>query len=65
MTDFAMLDINDVFLYVAGTEGTGTYTDYTLDRNGSISDNVQANPTQANRVRGIASANVSLGISRR
>jgi hypothetical protein len=61
MSDFAMVDINDIFLYVAGTEGTGTYTDYTLDRNGSISDNVQINPTTANRVRGIAPANVSLG----
>lgn len=61
MTDFAMLDVNDIFLYVAGTEGTGTYTDFTLDRNGSIGDNVQVNPTQANRVRGIAPANVSLG----
>ena len=59
MSDFAMLDINDIFLYVAGTEGTGTYTDYTVDRNGSISDNVQSNPTQANRIRGIGSANVS------
>lgn len=61
MADFGMLDVNDIFLYVAGTEGTGTYTDYTLDRNGSLSDNVQLNPTQANRVRGIAPANVSLG----
>jgi hypothetical protein len=61
MADFGMLDLNDVFLYVAGTEGTGTYTDFTLDRNGSIGDNVQSNPTQANRVRGIAPANVSLG----
>jgi outer membrane receptor protein involved in Fe transport len=61
MSDFGMLDINDIFLYVAGTEGTGTYTDYTLDRNGSLGDNVQNNPTQANRVRGIAPANVSLG----
>ncbi len=61
MADFAMLDMNDVFLYVAGTEGTGTYTDYTLDRNGSIGDNVQSNPTQANRVRGIAPANIALG----
>ncbi len=61
MSDFAMLDLNDVFLYVAGTEGAGTYTDVTLDRNGSISDNVQINPTQANRVRGLASANVALG----
>ncbi len=59
MTDFAMLDINDMFLYVAGAEGTGTFTDYAIDRNGSVSDNVQANPTQANRVRGIGSANVS------
>jgi len=59
MTDFAMLDMNDMFLYVAGTEGIGTYTDYSIDRNGSISDNTQANPTQANRVRGIGSANVS------
>jgi len=61
MTDLAMTDINDVFLYVAGSEGTGTYTDYSLDRNGSISDNVQLNPAQANRVRGIAPANVSMG----
>ena len=61
MADFGMLDVNDIFLYVAGTEGTGTYTDFTLDRNGSASDNVQINPTQANRVRGIAPANTSLG----
>jgi hypothetical protein len=61
MSDFGMLDINDIFLYVAGTEGTGTYTDFTMDRNGSVGDNVQNNPTQANRVRGIAPANVSLG----
>jgi hypothetical protein len=60
MSDFGMLDINDVFRYVAGTEGTGTYTDYTLDRNGSLSDNVQLNPTGANRIRGIAPANVAL-----
>lgn len=61
MTDFGMIDINDAFLYVAGTEGSGTFTDYTLDRNGSISDNTQLNPAQANRVRGIAPANVSMG----
>ena len=33
----------------------------TLDRNGSIADNVALNPTQANRIRGIAPANISLG----
>lgn len=61
MSDFAMLDINDVFAYVASAEGAGTYTAYTVDRNGSVSDSVQLNPTQANRVRGIAPANVSYG----
>ena len=60
MTDMAMIDINDVFLYTAGTEGTGTFTDFVVDRNGSVSDNVQLNPTGANRVRGIAPANISL-----
>jgi hypothetical protein len=61
MQDFAMLDINDVFLYTAGAEGTGTFTDYTMDRNGQLTDNVQNNPTQANRMRGISSANISYG----
>ncbi|MCX6953384.1 MAG: hypothetical protein NTV51_14630, partial [Verrucomicrobia bacterium] len=61
MQDFAMLDINDVFLYTASTEGSGTFTDYVMDRNGQLTDNVQMNPTQANRVRGIASANISFG----
>jgi len=59
MSDFAMVDINDVFLYTAGAEGTGTFTDYAMDRNGQLTDNVQMNPTQANRLRGISSANIS------
>src|ERR1043165_7169128 len=57
MADFAMLDINDVFNYTANTEGTGTYTDFQINRNGDAQDNVMANPTNANRVRGVASAN--------
>ena len=61
MQDFGMLDINDIFLYTASTEGTGTFTDLTVDRNGSVSDNVQLDPANANRVRGIAAANISLG----
>ena len=60
MSDFAMLDINDVFAYTGGTEGTHTYTDTVIDRNGSVSDNVQLNPQGANRIRGIAPANISL-----
>ncbi len=59
MQDFAMLDINDVFLYTANAIGTGTFTDNTVDRNGSVSDNNQLNPTQANRVRGLAPANIA------
>ena len=61
MQDFAMLDINDVFLYTANTEGTGTYSDFAMNRNGELTDNVSLNPTQANRVRGIAPANISYG----
>jgi outer membrane receptor protein involved in Fe transport len=61
MQDFAMLDVNDIFLYAAGAEGTGTYTDLQIDSNGSIADNVALNPTTANRIRGIGSANISMG----
>ncbi len=59
MDDFAMLDINDIFLYTPNTVGTGTYTDNTVDRNGSVADNNQLNPTSANKVRGLASANIA------
>jgi hypothetical protein len=61
MSDFAMLDINDVLLYTASGEGTGNYTDFEVNRNGDVQENVSLNPTGANRIRGIASANVSLG----
>ena len=61
MEDFAMLDINDIFLYEASTEGTGTYTDAVVDRNGVVSDNVARDPNNANRVRGIGPANQAVG----
>lgn len=61
MADFAMLDINDIFMYEAGTEGSGTYTEFSIDRNGSPEDGTSTNPAGANRVRGIGSANVSYG----
>lgn len=62
MADFAMLDINDVFLYGANTEGTGTFTDFIVgDGQGGITDNVAGDPANANRVRGIGNANVSVG----
>jgi len=61
MSDFAMLDINDVFLYEAGTEGSGTFTDYAFDRNGAPIDNTQLSPNNANRIRGVGPANTSYG----
>jgi outer membrane receptor protein involved in Fe transport len=61
MADFAMLDINDVFLYAANTEGTGDYTAFSVDSDGNVSDTVSTNPNNANRVRGMSSASISLG----
>jgi hypothetical protein len=59
MTDFAMLDINDVFDYMASTEGTGSYSQFDTDRTGAVVDQVNLNPNNANRVRGIGSANIA------
>ncbi|MFT3867831.1 MAG: hypothetical protein QM715_04970 [Nibricoccus sp.] len=59
MNDFAMRDINDVFDYMASTEGTNTYSQFTTDRTGAVVDNVSLNPNTANRVRGIGSANIA------
>jgi len=61
MEDFALLDVNDIFLYIGNAEGTGTYTAGTgvgpADRNGSVQDNVQVDPINSNRLRGITNAN--------
>ncbi len=59
MADFALLDLNDVFNYEAGTEGTGNFTDTITDRNGMVVDNVQNNPQGANRIRGMGAANIT------
>lgn len=61
MADFALLDLNDIFNYEAGTEGTGNFTDFSYDIYGSPVDNVQLNPQGANRIRGLGSANITLG----
>ena len=61
MADFALLDLNDIFLYEAGTEGTGNFTDYAFDRNGAPVDNTQLNPGSANRIRGVGPANTAFG----
>lgn len=59
MLDFAMLDINDVFDHMASTEGTNSYSEFVTDRTGAVVDNVSLNPNNANRVRGIGSANIA------
>src|SRR5687768_11543458 len=61
MADFAMLDLNDIFNYESSTEGTGNYTAFSVDRNGMVTDQIQNNPQGANRIRGIGSANISIG----
>jgi outer membrane receptor protein involved in Fe transport len=62
LVDMAALDINDIFLYEVGTEGTGQFTDLTNDNRGEgVWDNVAGNPTGANRIRGLSSANIAVG----
>jgi hypothetical protein len=51
MADFAMLDLNDVFLYSTSTEGTGDYTDFAVNNNGHVADNVQTGEQQRARGR--------------
>ncbi len=59
--DLGLNDLNDIFLYEANTEGTGNYTDFTIDRNGAVNDGTSLDPNNANRVRGIAAANQARG----
>lgn len=61
MADFALLDINDIFAYEAGTEGSATYTDFSFNQSFQPNDNLAANPNTANRVRGLSSANIAYG----
>ncbi len=59
LEDTGAVDINDVFLYEANTEGTGQFTSFGVDRNGGVTDQVQSSPQQANRIRGIGRADVA------
>lgn len=60
LLDTAAVDINDIFQYEVGTEGTKQFTDLTNDGRGDY-DNVTGNPTGANRIRGLAAANITSG----
>ena len=59
LLDTAAVDINDIFLYEANTEGTGNFTAFSVGRNGDVNDSVQSDPMNANRVRGMDSANIA------
>ncbi|MCX6950571.1 MAG: TonB-dependent receptor plug domain-containing protein, partial [Verrucomicrobia bacterium] len=61
MADLGQLDINDVFRYEASTEGTDNFTTFNRNRSGGVNDQVQSDPQQANRVRGITAAGQSAG----
>ncbi|MES2696463.1 MAG: TonB-dependent receptor [Verrucomicrobiota bacterium] len=61
LLDMAALDINDVFLYEANTEGTANFTALEVSRNGEVGDIAQDNPQSANRIRGVDSANIARG----
>ena len=56
LLDTASVDINDIFKYELGTEGTYQWTSFNVDR-GNVSDDVQNNPQGATRMRGLTSAN--------
>ncbi|MSU49135.1 MAG: hypothetical protein EXS37_08645 [Opitutus sp.] len=60
LLDTAALDINDIFQFEVGTEGTAQFTDPSNDGRGNY-DNVSGNPTGANRIRGLAQANILVG----
>jgi outer membrane receptor protein involved in Fe transport len=56
LVDTAALDINDIFLYEANTEGMFQYTEFVQDRT-FYNETTTLNPQSANRVRGVGTAN--------
>lgn len=64
LIDTASIDMNDVFLYEANTEGAANYTDFNVDTRGAMQDrnagfqggapSLPFGPATSNRVRGIA-----------
>jgi outer membrane receptor protein involved in Fe transport len=63
LLDTAAVDLNDVFLYEANTEGTHNYTQFTPNRNGGIIDGVAGDPATANRIRGVGSPISGSGVN--
>jgi outer membrane receptor protein involved in Fe transport len=58
MTDTAAVNINDIVAYMANTEGTRDFTSSTVSL-GRPQDNVAINANSANRIRGLAAADIT------
>jgi hypothetical protein len=66
LVDTGSIDLNDVLLYEANTEGTGNFTDFNIDTRGAVQDrnagfqggapSLPFTPATSNRIRGIAAA---------
>jgi outer membrane receptor protein involved in Fe transport len=63
LLDTAAVDLNDIFMYEANTEGTHNYTQFTPNRNGGIIDGVANDPATANRIRGVGSPISGSGVN--
>jgi hypothetical protein len=60
MTDTSSVNINDLFLYEASTEGTENYTALGGFGKGSgVGDSIQGSPQTSNRVRGLGSVDIT------
>ena len=60
LQDTSSIDLNDMFLYEASTEGTENYTALGGPGKGTgTGDSIQTSPQTANRIRGLAPADVS------
>jgi hypothetical protein len=60
MQDTSSVNINDMFLYEASTEGTENFTSVGASSKGAgFSDNIQASPQTSNRVRGLGSVDIT------
>lgn len=61
LLDTAVNDINDLFLYEASTEGLGSFTAVTINRDGGVNDDAASDPNTANRIRGMNATNIAIG----
>jgi hypothetical protein len=60
MTDTSSVNINDLFLYEASTEGTENYTATGgAAKNLGVVDSIQSSPQTANRIRGLGSVDIT------